>query len=147
MSSPEASLWMMVLNQAALDVFEIRSGCSGGARQVLARDALAWFHSRKNDPGSFIWVCGMLNLDHAILRRKVLALDRAAVQSAVQRATTIRGTTTRTTTLPLQRRYNTPLTISKISRNPKNSSKKTKQEGKKKQELEVSPCFSNASSF
>jgi hypothetical protein len=82
MSSPEVSLWMMVLNQAALDLFEIRSGCSRGTRQVLTRAARGWFNSEKSDPGSFVWVCAVLDLDASTLRRKVFALDRAAVRAA-----------------------------------------------------------------
>ena len=148
MSSPEVSLWMMVLNQAALDLFEIRSGCSGGTRQVLAHAAGAWFNSEKSDTGSFVWVCIALDLDASTLRRKVFALDRAAVRSAVRKARTKRGNTTRKTSLPLQSRYNKPFSILKISRNPENCyTPECSRKAKKNRDLTPSPCFSNALDF
>jgi hypothetical protein len=132
MSSPEISLWTMTLNQAILDLFEMRSGCSRGEKQVLARNALAWFRSGRNDAGSFVWVCAVLDLNASTLRRKVRGLDRAAVRSAVRQTHTKRGNSVRTTSIPLQRRYNKPFSISKIRRNLENddtpqSSKKAKK--------------------
>jgi hypothetical protein len=48
-------LWSAVLNQAIKDAQENHS--------VYARNARAWFCSKNQGTGSFIWICMILDLD------------------------------------------------------------------------------------
>ena len=48
-------LWSAVLKQAIKDAQEIYS--------IYAGDARAWFCSKNQGTGSFIWICMMLDLD------------------------------------------------------------------------------------
>jgi hypothetical protein len=68
-SSPipaERRLWAAVLCQAVCDLRYHRS-----ALQHFTR---LWFESDKREPGSFLWVCELLELDASWLRRRLLEM-------------------------------------------------------------------------
>jgi hypothetical protein len=68
-SSPipsERRLWAAVLRQAVCDL--------GYHRSTLQHFTQLWFESGNREPGSFLWVCELLELDSSWLRRRLLEL-------------------------------------------------------------------------
>ena len=61
-SYPELELWAKVLRQAITDL-----NC-----QAERRLAVAWFRSLREDEGSFLWICLMLDLEPDRVRDAVL---------------------------------------------------------------------------
>jgi len=71
------ALWVGVLKQAIRDfygvgfvpTFELRS------RSIVRfhKDAKAWFESDRTECPSFLWVCEILNLDPAYIRKSVFS--------------------------------------------------------------------------
>lgn len=66
------NLWSAVLNKAIEDAQENYS--------IYAEDARAWFRSKSQRTGSFIWICLILNLDPDAFRS--VYQEREAVSDA-----------------------------------------------------------------
>jgi len=62
----ERRLWVAVLRQAVCDLRYHRS-----TRQHFTR---LWFEPDKREPGSFQWICELLELDVSWLRRRLLEM-------------------------------------------------------------------------
>jgi hypothetical protein len=62
----ERRLWAAVLRQAVCDL--------GYHRSTLQHFTQLWFESDKREPGSFLWVCELLELDASRLRRRLFEL-------------------------------------------------------------------------
>ncbi len=58
-------LWAAVLEQAVRDAHGSRT------YHIIAEEARAWFRSKNEEVGSFIWVCRILDLDPSYVRTKV----------------------------------------------------------------------------
>jgi hypothetical protein len=58
-------LWAAVLEQA------VKDARGGRTYHIITEEAQAWFHSKKEGVGSFIWVCRILDLDPSYVREKV----------------------------------------------------------------------------
>jgi hypothetical protein len=69
-SYPELEMWSQVLRMAIADL-EV---------QAEKRLAVAWFLSLREDEGSFLWICLMLDLEPVRVRDAVL--NRPAVELA-----------------------------------------------------------------
>ena len=66
----ERNLWASVLLLAVEDLHGRGGGEGHGtSREALAQDAAEWLFSNDTDEGSFIWICRVLNLDFAVVRR------------------------------------------------------------------------------
>ena len=71
--TPEGSLWISVLVQAAND--------ASGTSVVDREAAIAWLNSPRTDPGSALWVCDLLDLDiDTVLNRVTEARRQRPVQ-------------------------------------------------------------------
>jgi len=71
--TPEALLWSCVLSEAFVDLELGRKPNPSEAHRELAFEAWEWFDSPSSQPGSFRWVCEMLNFDVSYIRKKALA--------------------------------------------------------------------------
>jgi hypothetical protein len=85
---PEHYLLCAVLERAALDAIGI-NGCESNRRHRarIRSEACAWFSSPTFEPGSFRWVCQMLDVDpgavrHAISTRRSLLIPPKSRRSA-----------------------------------------------------------------
>lgn len=72
----ERDLWLAVLLRAVMDFTGARD-VSKRERQVLQRAARLWFTSYSDHLGSFVWVCGELNLPPGRLRARILTMENA----------------------------------------------------------------------
>lgn len=63
---PARNLALAILNQAFRDVLSPNRSSQGW--NAWQRDASRWFSSEDDDPGSFHWVCGVLEMDSSKLR-------------------------------------------------------------------------------
>lgn len=70
--NPELSLWCHVLQQAMWDVAGIKAKLPQKEIPRLRRSARAWFLSKTETPGSFLWICHTLSLDAGAVRKRVL---------------------------------------------------------------------------
>ena len=71
-------LWSAVLNQAIKDAQEIHS--------IYAEDARAWFRSKNQGTGSFIWICLILDLDPDAFRSVYQEREAVSYAGTPQRA-------------------------------------------------------------
>lgn len=69
----ERELWAAVLLRAVMDFTGDAHDVSKRERQFLQRAARLWFTSHSDHLGSFVWVCGELNLPPGRLRAQILA--------------------------------------------------------------------------
>ena len=58
--TPEQLLWTEVLKRALEDL------------NIPKHSSLSWFITPTDDPGGFIWVCEMLNIDSQRIRQKII---------------------------------------------------------------------------
>ena len=61
-SHPELELWARVMKTAIQDL----------ESQTEHMSALAWFKSHRDDEGSFLWICTVLDLEPVNTRRTIL---------------------------------------------------------------------------
>jgi len=68
-------LWAAVMQGAVSDVLGKNSTTKGRNRSVvnteLARSARMWFASDERGVGTFLWICGLLELDPAKVRARL----------------------------------------------------------------------------
>jgi hypothetical protein len=64
---PEAELWTEVILQALDDLNRRTSSASGSAQDSARR----WFASKNDDVGSFLWSCGVIDIDPTWVRSVV----------------------------------------------------------------------------
>ncbi len=63
---PARNLALAILNQAFRDI--VSPNRASQEWEIWKRDAARWFSSDEDDPGSFHWVCDVLELDFSKLR-------------------------------------------------------------------------------
>ena len=78
---PEHRLWVAVLTDA---VALLNRQVAGTQHECWG--AQAWIGSMQTGPGSFQWVCAMLELDAAAVRRAIQQPERPAIRHARRRA-------------------------------------------------------------
>lgn len=65
--TPYTRLWASVLDRAIRDYYSYTRGDSifyhPGEQQAAKREVEHWFRVTDNEPGSFYWVCDMLNIE------------------------------------------------------------------------------------
>ena len=66
-STPETRLWAAVLRQAVDDL----------EHSDTRLDAKLWLESDDDEPGSFVFVCAVLDTDPARMRKRILQIDKA----------------------------------------------------------------------
>lgn len=71
----ERELITAVICQAAEDVFynvkRLKNKKRRDYERYYKRDALMWFKSKSHKYGSFIWYCGLIDLDPEYILRKI----------------------------------------------------------------------------
>ena len=60
-------LWAAVLDQAIKDTLDDK-GAPKGHESIIAESARAWFSSKSQEQGSFLWICDVLGFDPAAVR-------------------------------------------------------------------------------
>ncbi|HXG52852.1 MAG TPA: hypothetical protein VNN77_15755 [candidate division Zixibacteria bacterium] len=83
--NPELVLWSRVLLQAIWDLAGIKLKMPKSEAPRLQRRTRAWFDSRDTSPGSFIWICHILSLDPATVRRHVLTKKAEELEALITR--------------------------------------------------------------
>jgi hypothetical protein len=73
----EIILWSRVLLQAMWDLAGIRANLPKRELPRLQRRTRAWFLSREESLGSFIWICHILSLEPDAVRSRVLSKSKA----------------------------------------------------------------------
>ena len=61
------NLALGILLQAFRDIVSPKKG-SNKEWELWSQDALEWFYSNETHPGSLLWVCEVLEMDHKELR-------------------------------------------------------------------------------
>lgn len=65
------ALWASVLYQAIMDWIGSSELEDRNAKKRAAEDAQAWFFSDCFEPGSFRWICSVLNIHHSVILEKL----------------------------------------------------------------------------
>ena len=71
MSNGYKKLWFAVLVQAIKDAEGYVSGPKDYSNLIITEGARAWFLSKNQGIGSFLWICPMLDLNPAFVRSLV----------------------------------------------------------------------------
>ncbi len=87
-------LWAAVLEQA------VKDARGGRTYHIITEEARAWFRSKKEGMGSFIWVCRILDLDPGYVRRKV---DQQPIVRPAWRSPERRHPALQVTNVPMSR--------------------------------------------
>ena len=87
-------LWAAVLEQA------VKDARGGRTYHIITEEARAWFRSKNENVGSFIWVCRILDLDPCYVRAKV---DQQPVVRATWRSPARRSAAVPVETAPMNR--------------------------------------------
>jgi hypothetical protein len=75
-SDPSRNLWASVVLQVYDDLTASPSAFK--ARDLYIKDsAKSWLLSDNTDPGSLTWICTVLDLNEAIIRKKLLSLTQS----------------------------------------------------------------------
>jgi len=69
-------LWAAVLDQAIKDTLDGK-GAPRGQESIIAESARAWFASKSQEQGSFLWICDVLGFEPRAVRDYVdyMAVD------------------------------------------------------------------------
>ena len=73
---PERRLWVRCLEDAIECVTGRAIACGRIERQRIVRQEMRWFASKRIEPGSYLWVCGMLNYDPGTIREELAKRTR-----------------------------------------------------------------------
>ena len=68
--TPEQELWAAVLREAWMDLNP--RGQLTERKQDDKRDAMEWLESKRNDEGSFIWICNVFGWDAGYILKQCL---------------------------------------------------------------------------
>lgn len=69
MGDPCKRLWTAVLKRAVKDVHD------NGTTSVISQGTRAWFGSKNQGVGSFLWICSMLDLNPEFVRKHAADKD------------------------------------------------------------------------
>lgn len=80
-NTPEKNLWCALLERAVRDYFRIKpemqdyAFLSTGGTELEYQRLVEWFGSRRNEVGDFAWICRILEIDVASMRKRIFGFE------------------------------------------------------------------------
>ena len=68
---PERNMWAQCLEEAVECVMGRAVGCGRIERQRIRAREMRWFYGQNAEPGSYLWICMVLNYDPDVIREEL----------------------------------------------------------------------------